>query len=311
MVLAKQRHAQNRQHLGLVGFGRVGKACAEAVLHRKYFTLAAIVRRLEHVALPLPEAYGKVPVFSHVAQVPKMDGALLCVPTAQVFEAAHDCLQHGIPIVESSILHGEAFQAHREAIHRLAIRFEVPAIVGAGWDPGALSLVRSFFALLVPEGEFETRHRVAASLHHTAMARQVEGVKDALCTEQVAAHGDTQRYVYVEMEPGADFAQVTAAIQADPLFLHEETLVFPVDSVAAMEREGRGIVLERRSQPAGQGHQQLLLEARFDEATMTARLMVAAALALPTLAPGAHTILDLPLRALWGEEAGDAERTWL
>jgi len=107
------------------------------------------------------------------------------------------------------------------------------------------------FGLLVPEGELETRHRVAASLHHTAMARQVTGVKDALCTEQVAADGTRQRYVYVEMEPGVDVAHVAAAIRADPLFLSDETLVFPVDSVAALEQEGRGIVLERRSGPAG------------------------------------------------------------
>lgn len=182
------------------------------------------------------------------------------------------------------------------------------------WAPGgswALSLIRSLFGLLVPEGELETRHRVAASLHHTAMARQVTGVKDALCTEQVAADGTRQRYVYVEMQPGVDVAHVAAAIRADPLFLSDETLVFPVDSVAALEQEGRGIVLERRSGPASKGHQRLFIEARFDEAMMTARIMVAAARALPRLSPGAHALLDVPLSALWGAKELDAERAWL
>lgn len=310
MAARTKRHGEEGLLLGVVGFGRVGRACADAVLDAKDLSLAAIVRQIDHVAQPLPGAYSKAPVISHTAQAPGMDGALLCVPTAQVFEAAHDCLQHGVPIVESSILHGEAFQAHREAIHRLAVRFDVPAIVGAGWDPGALSLVRSLFGLLVPEGELETRHRVAASLHHTAMARQVTGVTEALCTEQVAADGTRQRYVYVEVEPGVDMAHVAAAIRADPLFLHDETLVFPVDSVAALEQEGRGVVLERRSGPGSKGHQRLLFEARFDEAIMTARLMVAAARALPGLSSGAHALLDLPLSALWGEQAFDAERTW-
>jgi len=311
VVIRKERHADEGLLLGVVGFGRVGRACAGLVLEAKDLTLAALVLRLDHLAQPLPEAFSAVSVVSHSAQVPRMDGALLCVPTAQVHEAAHDCLQHGVPIVESSILHGEAFQAHRDAIDRLAVRFRVPAIVGAGWDPGVLSVLRSLFALLVPEGELATTHRVAASLHHTAMARQVTGVKEALCTEQVAADGTRQRYVYVEVAPGVDVAHVAAAIRADPLFLNEETLVFPVDSVAALEQEGRGVVLERRSGPGSKGHQRLLFEARFDDAMMTARLMVAAARALPSLSPGAHALLDLPMSALWGERECDAERAWL
>ncbi len=311
MVKPNNRNEEKGLRLSIVGFGRVGRACADAVLEGKDLSLAALVRRVDSLAQAVPDAFSKVPVVSHTAQVPGMDGALLCVPTAQVQEAAHDCLQHGVPIVESSILHGEAFQAHRDAIDRLAVRFRVPAIVGAGWDPGALSVLRSLFALLVPEGELETTHRVAASLHHTAMARQVTGVKEALCTEQVAADGTKQRYVYVEVEPGVDMAQVAAAIRADPLFLHEETLVFPVDSVAALEQESRGVVLERRSGPGSAGHQRLLFEARFDDAMMTARIMVAAARALPSLSPGAHALLDLPLGALWGEREFDAERAWL
>lgn len=270
--------------------------------------LAAIVRRLDNLAHALPGAFSKIPLVSHAAQVQQVDGALLCVPMAQVLDTAHDCLQHGIPIIESSVLHGEAFQAHREAIHRLAVRYDVPAIVGAGWDPGALSLVRSLFALLAPDGEIEARHRVAASLHHTAMARQVKGVKDALCTEQCAADGTRQRYVYVELDKGADADRVAAAIRADPLFFGEETLVFPVESVAALEQEGRGIVLERRSAP---GYQRFLLEARFDESLLTARMMLAAAHALPRLSSGAHSLLDLPLSAWWGEQALNAERIWL
>lgn len=305
------RKENDMVRLAVVGFGRIGKACAEALLESKDLALAGIVRRLDRLAQALPDAFSKIPIVPHTVQVHHVEGALLCVPMAQVLETAHDCLQHGIPIIESSVLHGEAFHAHRDAIHRLAIRHDVPAIVGAGWDPGALSIVRSLFALLAPEGAVETTHRVAGSLHHTAMARQVVGVKEALCTEQLAANGTSQRYVYVELEEGVDADRVADAIRADPLFLGEETLVFPVDSVAALEQEGRGIVLERRG--AGRsGHQRLLFEARFDESLLTARMMLAAARALAGLSPGAHSFLDLPLSALWGErDRRNAERAWV
>lgn len=199
---ATGQKGNNTIRLAVVGFGKVGKACAESLIESKDLVLAAIVRRLDSLAQVLPDAFSKIPIVSHTAQVQQVEGALLCVPMAQVLDTAHECLQHGIPIIESSVLHGEAFQAHRDAMHRLAMRYEVPAIVGAGWDPGALSFLRSLFALLVPEGNIEIRHRVAASLRHTAMARQVVGVKEALCTEQLAADGTRQRYVYVELAKG-------------------------------------------------------------------------------------------------------------
>lgn len=302
---------QHHLRLGVVGFGRVGRACAEGMTASKDMALVAIVRRLDRLAQPLPEMFSKIPVVSHVAQVPEMDAALLCVPIAQVREAARDCLQHGVPIVECALLHGEAFHAHRDAIDRFATRYNVPAIVGAGWDPGALSVMRSLFGLLAPEGESEMRHHVAASLHHTAMARRVTGVKDALCTEQVGASGMRQRYVYVELENGVDADRVAAAIRADPLFLGGETLVFPVESVAALEQEGRGVAIERRSAPGRAGHQRFLFEARFDEVILTAHMMLAAARALPGLRPGTHSLLDLPVGALWGAQAQTAERVWL
>ena len=149
------------------------------------------------------------------------------------------------------------------------------------------------------------------SLHHTAMAREITGVKEALCTEQHATDGRRQRYVYVELEQGVDADRVSDAIRADPLFLGDETLVFPVDSIAVLEQEGRGVLLERRGAPGRLAHQQFLLEARFDESLLTSHMMVAAARALPQLKPGAYSLLDLPLSSLWGEQHKQAEREWL
>jgi diaminopimelate dehydrogenase len=104
---------------------------------------------------------------------------------------------------------------------------------------------------------------------------------------------------------------VIDAIRADPLFLGDETLVFPVASIAALEQEGRGVLLERRGATGRLWHQQFLLEARFDESQRTAHMMLAAACALPQLTPSAHSILDLRLSALWGEQQGKAEGQWL
>ncbi|MFI5247520.1 MAG: diaminopimelate dehydrogenase, partial [Nitrospirales bacterium] len=99
--------------------------------------------------------------------------------------------------------------------------------------------------------------------------------------------------------------------RADPLFLDGETLVFPVESISVLEQEGRGVLLKRRGAPGRLGYQQFLLEAKFDESLLTAHMMLAAVRALPQLKPGAHSLLDLRLSALWGEQHKKAEGEWL
>jgi diaminopimelate dehydrogenase len=250
-------------------------------------------------------------VTTHIGQVRDIDAALLCVPTNAVMETAHQILQHGVPIVDCATLHGEALHAHKNAIHKAALHHKVPAIVGAGWDPGALSVFRSWFALLTPGGATETRHHTGISLRHTTVARNVVGVKDALCAEVQATDGKLQRYVYVELEEGMDSATITQAIRGDPLFLGEDTQVFPVESLAELEQEGRGVVLDRRGPPGRLRHHHLLLEARLDDTVLAAQVMVEAARALPQLDPGAYFLTEIPLSAMWGERAEKAHRGWL
>ncbi len=295
----------------VVGFGRVGQGCAELISLSHDLRLAAIVRRAASAGGKLPEALRAVPVTTHIGQAGDVDAALICVPTNAVVETASRILQHGIPIVDCATLHGEALQAHKDAIHKMATRHGSPAIVGAGWDPGALSVFRSWFAMLAPGGTTETRHHTGISLRHATMARSVVGVKDALCAEVRAADGKLQRYVYVELERGANVDRVTESIRADPLFLGEDMQVFPVDSLEELEQEGCGVVLDRRGPPGRLSHHHFLLEARFDESVLTAQVMLAAARSLPQLDPGAYALTEIPLSAMWGEKAEQADREWV
>jgi hypothetical protein len=112
-------------------------------------------------------------------------------------------------------------------------------------------------ATLCPKGGTRTHDRPGVSLHHTLAARAIPGVRDALCAELRGANGALQRYVYVELASGVDLEPATKSIQSDPLFLGEETLVLPVDSVATLEVEGHGLVIERWGRAGGKGHQRL------------------------------------------------------
>lgn len=300
-----------RLRVAIVGFGKLGRACAEAVRDDEQLFLAGIVRRAESVAEKLPSPFEQVPVVSHTSELGEVGAALVCVPTSEVLPVARDLLQHRIPVVECATLHGEALREHREEIDRFATRHGVPAIVGAGWDPGALSLFRAIFDLLIPGGQTETSWHTAASMHHTTAAKSVHGVREALSTELRSGEGKLQRYVYIELEKGADPSKVESAILGDPLFLEEETLVFPVDSIKALEEEGRGVLLERRGTAGGAGHQALLMEARYSEPALAATVMAAAARAIPLCGRGAVNLFELPLGNLWGAIKKRCEEEWL
>ncbi len=288
-----------RRRLAIVGLGKVGLACGKAIAATEDFAIAGIVRRPTSLGQPLPPPLRGATVAADASEIGAIDAALICLPPLLVREAATDLLQHGIPVVEAAALPIADRPVHREALHRAAIRHRVAAITGAGWDPGMLGLFRGLFAVMSPKGHTGTRDRPGVSLHHTLAARALPGIKDALCTDLRAAGGRMQRYVYVELEPGANPEAAVEAVQSDPLFMDEETLVVPVKSLAELEEEGHGVVLERLGLAAGDAHQRFLLEGRFDLYSVTGEIMVAAARALPLLRPGAYQLGDVPHAALW------------
>ncbi len=296
-----------KARLAIIGPGKLGRACAEIVHDAPDSVLVGIVQH----ATRAPAPWMKAPAVTHISELDAADAALVCVPADSVPGVAQSLLQRRIPVVECARLHGEAFLAQKAALHRIALHHKVPAIVGAGCDPGALSLFRSQFALLAPHGHTDVRLHGGGSLHHTLAASGVKGVRQALATERRTAEGALQRYVYVELEPSADAAAVEKTLAGDPLFLDEETRVFPVDDLAALEENLCGVTLERQTAARDAGHAAFLLEARFDETKLAARMMLAAARALPALKPGAYSLLDLPPGALWGELRPAIEKEWM
>jgi diaminopimelate dehydrogenase len=277
-----------RLRVAIVGFGRLGVACAHAARDAAATVeLAGVVRR-DSAIKKLPPPFAEVRVAAHVRDLDRVEAALLCVPPPVATDTAREILQLRVPIVECAMLEGPALEAHYEAIGTATRNYRCTAVVGAGWDPGVLPLLRHAFEMLVPRGRTTVTARPGVSLHHTEAVRNVDGVRAALATEQRDAEGALTRYVYAELAPGADPLRVEAALAADPLFAGERTLLFPIDSVAALEQEGHGILLERRGATAVGAHQNILFEARFDAAGFAARVMLDAAARLPYLKHGAH-----------------------
>jgi diaminopimelate dehydrogenase len=293
---------RRRLRLAVIGLGRLGRACAQAILDDPEIDLAGIVRRGTSVAASVPDRLARFPIAGHLRELSDVHAALICVPTGDVLGVAREALQERIPIVECAQLTGPALQAHWQALQAAAELHRTKAVVGAGWEPGLFALFEQAFALLIPKGENHVSRRPGTSLHHTVAVQRVAGVAAALTSEYAAANGTRQRYVYVECSPGADVERIKRELASDPLFAGEETLVFPVESIAALEQAGHGVVFERRGTAGTAAHDTLLLEGRFDAIAFAARVMLDGARSLAWLKSGAHPYRLTPPLAL---RAGD------
>ncbi|MCQ4921291.1 diaminopimelate dehydrogenase, partial [Phocaeicola vulgatus] len=74
----------------------------------------------------------------------------------------------------------------------------------------------------------------------------IDGVKDALSLTIPVGTGIHLRMVYVELDEGADFKTVEAAIKSDPYFLNDETHVKQVPCVDYLNDVGHGVNLVRK-----------------------------------------------------------------
>ncbi|MEW8977759.1 MAG: diaminopimelate dehydrogenase [Symbiobacterium sp.] len=282
----------SKLRVAVVGYGNVGRYALEAVQAAPDMELAGVVRRRVLAASP-PELAG-VKVVTDIGELEGVQGALLCVPTRSVPEYAEDILKRGIHTVDSYDIHGELADL-RKRLDPVAKEHGAVAVISAGWDPGTDSMIRGMLEFMAPRGITYTNFGPGMSMGHSVAVRAVPGVKDALSLTIPAGMGTHKRAVYVELEPGADFAAVERAIKTDPYFAKDETRVTQVEDVSQLIDMGHGVVMERKG-VSGATHNQLFrFEMRINNPALTAQVMVASLRAAARQRPGCYTMLEIPV----------------
>lgn len=281
----------NAHRVAVIGYGNVGRYAVEALLEAPDLELAGIVRRHPKRETGIDPS---IPVVGDVAELGRVEAALLCLPTRQVPEAAQAYLQAGINTVDSYDIHGELVEVRRR-LAPVARAGGAVAIVSAGWDPGTDSLVRAMLEFMAPRGITHTNFGPGMSMGHSVAVRAIPGVRDALALTLPAGEGVHRRLVYVELDQGSDLEAIRQAILDDPYFRNDETRVVQVPSVKDLEDMGHGVRLERRGVSGRAHNQRFLFEMRINNPALTAQVMVAAARATFRQPPGAYTMLEVPL----------------
>ncbi|MBD8347115.1 MULTISPECIES: diaminopimelate dehydrogenase [unclassified Dysgonomonas] len=275
----------------IVGYGNIGKYVLDAILSSPDFEVAGIVRRNPN---DVPAELKAYKVVASVKELGKVDVAILATPTRSVESYAKECLALGINTVDSYDIHGGIVDLRR-SLDATAKEYKAVSIISAGWDPGTDSMVRSMFEFMAPKGITYTNFGPGMSMGHTVAVKAIKGVKAALSMTIPLGTSIHRRMVYIEVEEGYKFADVAAAIKADDYFAHDETHVTQVDCVDSLKDMGHGVNMVRKGVSGDSQNQLLDFNMKINNPALTAQVLVASARASLKQAPGAYTMIEVPI----------------
>lgn len=283
---------EKKTRVAIVGYGNIGQYALQALQAAPDMEVAGIVRRKG--AEDCPAELSAYKVVKSLQELEAVDVALLATPTRSVEQFALEALALGINTVDSFDIHSQIV-ALRNTLGEAAKKNGAVSVISAGWDPGSDSVVRTLMESLAPQGISYTNFGPGRSMGHSVAVRAIEGVRDALSMTIPVGTGIHRRMVYVELEEGADFKTVEAAVKADPYFVNDETYVKQVSCVADLNDVGHGVNLVRKG-VSGTTHNQLFeFNMRINNPALTAQVMVNAARASMKQQPGAYTMIEIPV----------------
>ena len=276
----------------VVGYGNIGKSVVEALQAAPDFEIAGIICR--NGAENKPAELAAYEVVKDITELKDVDVAIVASPTRQVEEQAKKILALGINTVDSFDIHSQ-ITSLRRSLGETAKANNSVAIISAGWDPGSDSVVRTLLEAIAPKGITYTNFGPGRSMGHSVAVRAIAGVKDALSMTIPTGTGIHRRMVYVELEEGADFKAVEAAVKADPYFVNDETHVKQVPCVDDLNDVGHGVNLVRKGVSGITHNQMFEFNMRINNPALTAQVMVCCARATMRQQPGCYTMIEVPV----------------
>ena len=273
--------------IAILGYGNIGRAAEEAIKAAPDLELAGIYHHND--CMDCIDA----------------DAVLICTPTREVQKFAAILAARGICTVDSFDIHGQIWQL-RSALDPVCQTNKTVSIISAGWDPGSDSMIRAILLALAPKGLTYTNFGPGRSMGHTVAAKSKDGVKNALSMTIPLGTGIHRRMVYVELEEGADFKAVEAAILADDYFAHDETHVIQVPSIDALNNVAHGVNLVRNGVSGDTHNQRFEFNMTINNPALTGQVLVSCARAALRLKErgcyGTKTMIELaPIDLLPGD----------
>lgn len=275
----------------VVGYGNIGHFTVEALEAAPDFEIAGVVRRS---VSEIPAELKPYKVVTDIKDLGHVDVAILCTPTREVEKYALQFLAMGINTVDSFDIH-TSIPALRRTLDAAAKKAGKVSVISAGWDPGSDSIVRTLMQAAAPKGITYTNFGPGMSMGHTVCVKSKPGVKNALSMTMPKGDGMHRRMVYVELEEGARLEDVARAVKEDPYFASDETHVMAVESVDDVKDMGHGVHMVRKGVSGKTQNQRFEFNMSINNPALTSQLLVGVARAAMRLAPGAYTMIEIPV----------------
>ncbi|MCL2099932.1 MAG: diaminopimelate dehydrogenase [Oscillospiraceae bacterium] len=285
----------------VISFGNVGKAVYDAVIAAPDFEAAGIVEPNK----VLTETIKEVPVvfgIDEIKKLGKIDVAIIGAPSRAVIDIVPQYLAEGINTVDSFDIHGSVWET-KTKFDICAKQNGVVSVLSTGFDPGLDSLVRTLFEAAAPRGKTYTNFGPGMSMGHTVAVKSIEGVKNALSLTIPAGAGIHRRMVYIELENGYDFDEVSKKIKSDPYFVNDETYVSLETDVNNIIDMGSGVNMTRKGVSGRTHNQNFEFNMKINNPALTGQFMVSSARAALKQKPGCYTAVEIPaVDFLYGEK---------
>lgn len=277
------------KNIVVVGAGNVGVCAAKSVLSSPDMKLCGFLRRKEKII----EGFENIPVRSDIEEFDeKPDGAIICVPSENVLSIEKEVLKKGINTVDAFDIHSEIYRL-KDELEKYAAVEKTSAVIGAGWDPGLDSAIRTLFCAAIPKGDTYTDFGPGMSMGHTAAAKSIFGVKDAVSVTVPKGKGEHKRIVYIKIEDEEMKNKVEHDLLSDKYFEHDETeTVFVKDPGDFFDTSHR-VMISRLGDTFGK-RQKAEFKLEIDNPKLTAELLVSAMRASFLLSPGCYFFNEIP-----------------
>ena len=269
----------------IIGAGNVGTAAAKAVVKSPDMEICGFVHRREETV----SGFEDIPVSKSVFGLPeKPEGAIITVPSRFVEPTEKELLENGIYTVDCFDIH-EELSGMRGRLDSSAEKGKVSCVIGAGWDPGLDSVIRTLMHSAFPEGEIYTNFGPGMSMGHSAAVKAINGVSDAVSVTLPLGKGKHARKIYAVLEENADKKAVEHEILSDSYFEHDKCSVEFVRSSELAFNTKHGVLIENVFE-----NQKMFFRMQIDNPALTGNILVSAMRAAYLQKPGAYFKPEIP-----------------
>ena len=271
--------------IAIIGAGNVGVAAAKAVLESSDMDLCGFVRRKAEQVL----GFENFPAAKSIFDFPeKPEGAIITVPSRLVEPIEKELLENGIYTADCFDIHEELLDM-RQRLDIFAKKGNVSCVIGAGWDPGLDSVIRTLMFSAFSKGKIYTNFGPGMSMGHSAAVKSIEGVLGAVSITSPLGKGKHARKIYVLPEENADKQAIEHAILSDKYFEHDECSIEFVKDISPFFNTKHGALIENIYED-----QKIEFGMKIDNPTLTGKMLASAMRAAFLQKPGAYFMPEIP-----------------